>query len=232
LRENFPSKKIIVWPNLFFNGDNPELTYITSHDGKRLSGPLTQYHNKYIFKGWIEGYTGEDLVLELPNLIKRDAENIHASVQRSLEELVKRSSEADVNVCDKIQSLFGTVKLFHTFNHPCSLLLNELSRQVSALIFENEPALDLAELPNEPLGAIQPGLHGAISEILGFSYPRNSSSTGVCYTYEESNFLVEGRKEYSLGELIMSFYNSYAHALGSPSQCDIQQFRFTPNYVV
>ncbi len=53
LRKKY-GEKVIIWPNIYFDGYFPGLKYIYGKHGK-VVGPLRDYHFDWIYEGWKRG---------------------------------------------------------------------------------------------------------------------------------------------------------------------------------
>jgi len=226
LRERY-GDKVIVWPNLFFNGNCADLAYLTSEDNERLQGPLGAYHNKFVFECWKNNIDESQALDALDSLYSKNASELSMSVEKSLEELHKRDLSSDVNIAEYISSRWQEQRLFFTFNHPAACLLVELSRQiaeVAGLSCSREVDLDSE---HEPLDPIIPANNARVASILGLHYPADLTSKGVGLSVEQKIINFQGTTHYSYPELIRSSYAAYS---AQPSaQLSV---RITPRYAV
>ena len=136
--------KTIVWPNCFYSGQQPYLRYFTHPKLGRLMGPWEALHDLRLHRSWVE--TGR---VQPDSFFERD-ENFERSVSRSsFEALKEREARCDVRISDFVEEHTGTEKLFFTFNHPTSIVLEELANRVTALAGIRR---DEHEVKQEPLG--------------------------------------------------------------------------------
>jgi hypothetical protein len=119
------SGKAIIWPNIFFSGQQPFLRYVTSPTYGRLNGPLDVYHDVRIMTHWHMERFGTPLFNE-----SFDASFAERVANQSLEELARRESNCDVSVAEKINSMWRDERLFFTFNHPTISLLKHVAELV------------------------------------------------------------------------------------------------------
>lgn len=125
LKSLYPSK-VIVWPNIFYSGQQPRLRYMTHTQKGRIIGPLDAYHDLQLVSQWyldrlgFNPFTGQPSDAEIQEL--------------SISQLKERETDCDVVVSDIIEENVNNRRLFFTFNHPTFWLLEMLSRRVSEQI--------------------------------------------------------------------------------------------------
>lgn len=125
----------IIWPNIFYAGQQPYLRYFSSACGGRLLGPLEAMHDLRIYARWraSRGLTGpfpEDFVNQ----------EFERSVQQtSTEDLRKKEAGCDVEISDIISSERSSDRQFFTFNHPARVILEVLSNRILSKLGENGP---------------------------------------------------------------------------------------------
>jgi hypothetical protein len=161
LRHSYGAR-VIVWPNIFFAGQQPYLRYFTNLDGSRMVGPFEAMHDLRLFGSWLR--TGR----VVPNTVfVWNADELGATVRESLHSLTVKEALTDVIVTDLIQDRHETQSLFFTFNHPRRTLLAEVARRllVKAGL---APTHDPVPQP-EPLGRYRvPGI-GTADDLRGDS---------------------------------------------------------------
>lgn len=162
--------KVITWPNIFFNGQQPFIRYITSSRG-RLKGPLDDYHDLRILLEWLKNnnYLKDDKNFYFSkNYVQENSLN-------SLDFLKDKESGCDVRVADIIEKFTDNKKLFFSFNHPTSfllklvfqLLLEKISSKrsgfivpdVSKISFKKEEPLSTYTMPSDWPDAIDNQLY-------------------------------------------------------------------------
>lgn len=212
IKTNHPDKTI-VWPNLFYSGQQPHLRYITHSVRGRLSGPLGVYHDLSILKSWYLKRLGE-MPFELP-----DAEDMH---RISLETLLWREAECDIGLTDTIAVNFRARPLFFSFNHPTRWLLIELVKGLTELAglgkIDPDPEafpefLDKVIPPStwfETAGWSCKGRHVEISD-----HVHCRPGPGRAYSAAE------------LRDVSFSCYDHYRSELADPAN-----LRLTPNYAL
>ena len=126
LKERFGAK-VIVWPNIYFDGYFPGVRYLYNELGK-VVGPLRDYHFQWIIDGWREGLSVDETALTVirPSSWTGSADFLEVS----LRELRLREKDADVKISDYIQNNFRRNKLFYSMNHPKTSVLGEMLRRM------------------------------------------------------------------------------------------------------
>ncbi|MBB6486707.1 WcbI family polysaccharide biosynthesis putative acetyltransferase [Rhizobium lusitanum] len=116
-------EKVIVWPNIYFDGYFPGIRYLYNDYGK-IVGPLADYHFQWIIDSWRDGSTVEETALLAHDLSvwKGDVD----FVEQSTNQLKSREKRASVNISDYIVNNFRRKKLFYTMNHPVDEVLVEM----------------------------------------------------------------------------------------------------------
>lgn len=145
IRDRF-AQKCLVWPNIFYAGQQPFLKYIT-HVGKgRINGPLDIYHDLRLLKEWYLDRTGSYPLGDIATV-----EEVHT---QSLASLATRERDCDVEISDLIEAYQNERRLFFTFNHPTHWLLESLAMRIAK---RRELVFTHAERPfKEPLDRIIP----------------------------------------------------------------------------
>lgn len=123
LRDN---KKSIIWPNIFFCGQQPFLKYITIPNQGRLIGPLSVYHDVRMLNTWHQFKFGNSLFKE-----SHDDEYAADIARKSLQELQEREQSCDISVSKKIENEWKSHRLFYTFNHPTIRLLSYVAIRIA-----------------------------------------------------------------------------------------------------
>lgn len=217
--------KLITWPNLFFTGNCIDIVYITTSDNRRLSGPLDVYHNRLLYETWQDGVPVEEATTEVRTRYARESDVLQASIRASLDELFRRDAQTDVQIASFVSSNWQRQRLFFTFNHPSSILLLELTRQLAAVA--NIPVeLDLAEyFEPEPLNRIVPATLPEAVDSLGLTYPAVESSKGIDCQITEAKESRPATRLYSWQDLVTCFYTAYERQ----NLTDVTM-RYTPKY--
>ena len=122
--------KVTVWPNVYFDGYFPGVTYIYLGGWGKLLSPLVEYHFDQVAKAYktgksvdeaIQSYAGDSLFATSPD-----------PFDQSLQQLRSREAEADIKISDIIEQKSASNRFFYTPNHPTNELLGELLRRLTA----------------------------------------------------------------------------------------------------
>lgn len=129
------SDKVTVIPGCFFKGNHQDWNYF-NHIGpstdniNRVQSPIGDYHNQTVYDSFVEGLNVEETLQRLTS-VKYNKEKYGHLAKESINELKRREKLTDVNVSDFIWSNYKLGKrLFHSFNHPSKVVLNELVNRV------------------------------------------------------------------------------------------------------
>jgi hypothetical protein len=121
--------RAILWPNIFFKGQCPDLCYVTAGSGARVVGPMEAYHSRPLIDAWLAGRGVEETERQLLNGEFNTA-GLPFLVDASLEELRRREQLCNVGVADLIAEYWISRRCFFTFNHPVADLMIEVARQL------------------------------------------------------------------------------------------------------
>ena len=214
IKKNRPGT--LIWPNIFFSGQQPFLRYFTHLDQGRLMGPLEALHDLRLFAQWARdrGVFQSDPI---------DETAFAGQVRQvSISQLLKRETYCDVSISDFICDNLDRDRLFFTFNHPSRLVLSELVRRLAV-----ELSLDID---------IPPGPESLNRYIVPSLWPGETAMTaddgyqGDDYALEDTGLVrrLPGRpRKYSLTELVQAFHEVYDH---NPAFRDLARLRFTPSF--
>lgn len=206
------SGKAIIWPNIFFGGQQPFLRYFTHATAGRLLGPLEAMHDLRIFSEWHNANDGVSPTFE------SDA-NIDVSRIRDLglKNLIRREAGCDVIVSDLIEH-YANEPIFYTFNHPSKRLLKKLAERLLE-------RLGYSAVVKEPL---EEPLSAYTAPSTWMRSDREQEFRGREVRLENNSRVSLGPfRHYTWMELRQAFfycYQHYAHLL------DINKIRVTPNY--
>lgn len=197
------AEKIIILPSIYWEGQTPELFYMKNLDGSN-NIEIFDYHNKIIFLSYIKGYSAEETVSILldggkisfntnyieitnKNLIKRE-NDIKQEYDRILERKI-----INIEFSDFIIKNYTSSRLFWTFNHPTTFLLN----YVSALIINSIMRTSKTNMISEELldDSFFP-LHKSVYTALNCNFENNH------------NFRVR-KKYYSPFDIVNLYFDFY-----------------------
>lgn len=205
--ERMYGSKIIKIVNLFFEGQTPGWVYLRDDSGEELLGPMGPYHNKHLMRAYLNGLTWKEAANHLQ---ARDFDSLEA--KSSLEELISREKGATVPISDFILQNFRKERLFHTFNHPTSRLIEEYAKRI--LIHLNlsiDGNLSLGDF--EPLGKIAPSLPEGFLSGHSSKYAKNKAlKTSIKVDGSVSN---SGSIEYTNEEMTKAFWKVYDAAVNA-----------------
>ena len=122
LQKKFSKIDWFFFPSIYFGGHFPYLQYLRKENGTLL-GPLKEYHDKRIIKGFLSQLSIENCL----NFLLEENANYCAEFRiKSIEESIGRESNLDIKVMDKVLELEKHERVFHTFNHPSNKILWEV----------------------------------------------------------------------------------------------------------
>lgn len=202
LRRRYGSR-VIVWPNIFYAGQQPFLRYFTHSTGGRMLGPLEAMHDLRLYRSWLRtGTVNPESILDF------NAEIVERTRTESLQTLRAREASCDVMISDVIARDHTYRPLFFTFNHPRRTLLAKMSERLLVAAGKNPQ-----KIPNEgtePLGRYRvPGL-SLESDLQGNAITGDRVKT----------------VKYSLAELCEAFRKLYED---DARYKHLEAFRFTPS---
>lgn len=205
LRQAFGGK-IISWPNIYFDGYFPGISYRYNLNGKVL-GPLDEYHWDLIEEFYksgrsvgacVEFLASDDVLESRPD-----------PVGESLFNLAAREAGLSVVISDYVATMLHHRRLFYSMNHPVNDVLEEMLQRLFAEAGERHrvkaftssgAALDKIILPVLPAVAARHRMNFA-SDLL---------TKGVEVAFEQEGYRVTDRpRYYSLAELVETFYRTY-----------------------
>ncbi len=144
LKDRF-GDKVVVWPNIFYAGQQPYLRYFTHPKHGRLMGPLEALHDIRLYKSWAQTGRVDPAVLDDP-----DPDFLSAARAASLRQLQDKEALCDVTISDFLTEHEDRERLFFTFNHPSQFVLSEMIRRLLIRLGKTETATLDANIP-EPL---------------------------------------------------------------------------------
>lgn len=116
--------RAISWPNAYFDGYFPGLQYLNRPDGRKVLGPIDEYHFSFIIEAFRRGQTPKYCaeLIETTSIFDVFPKPIHVS----LANLGQRETELDVQIADYLTFYMGGYRLFYTMNHPTEPVMREL----------------------------------------------------------------------------------------------------------
>jgi Polysaccharide biosynthesis enzyme WcbI len=214
IKARYPDKTVI-WPNMFYSGQQPYLRYMTHLTEGRILGPLEALHDIRIFRKWLlqRGKGQQADWVEGPDFVARAG-------AASLQGLKSRELRCDVHVSDLIQDATEGKRLFFTFNHPNNWLLARTSERMLGQLGASY-VIDEKSDPEYLSRYIVPSVWSGNAD-----YPEPFRGVN---TILKSNKTVgaEGLREYTLSELEDAFMSCYDHL---DSLMVKEKVRFTPDF--
>lgn len=209
LKETFKNK-LLVWPNIYFDGYYPDARYVYLNGWGKLSGPLDDYHFDSIIAGHGKGLTVQETVEMLRSGSTLDQDQDH--FRASLLSLQSREVDVDIPISDFIEANLRTRLCFYTPNHPMTFVMVEMCRRLLAkagIPFN----LDRANAYGGKLDRIQIPFHPSIRRKYSFDFPLADSYKGLAVdAIEPFKVRLGDTEHYSLEKLVASFYRVYDHA--------------------
>lgn len=179
LKNLFPGKVLVI-PNLFFQGQNPDLVYAYGSGRKNLIGPTDVYHSRSLILSWKAGHDLASITSE--NYISRNfsSDEMRERVEKSFQDLESRETQVDIRMSDYLRAVWRDVKVFHTFNHPTidplRSLVERISHRLDTEFVTNDQVNSQAV---DRLGVIQPVMESHTSKAVGMKFDRSSDIIGV-----------------------------------------------------
>ncbi len=199
LQQTYP-EKTVVWPNIYFRGQQPYLHYLRGDGPGLLQGPMSDYHHLWFLRDWFKERHGIAFADHITEPGYADA-----VTAASLGELARREMTCDARVQDLIAETYTEQRLLFTFNHPSMWLLARLCERLLAHLGVAQRQIDETAMQQQ-LARIQPP----------FSLPRQSGPDdihqGVAVDLETPGKIALGRvRRYSAVELRQAVFACYDH---------------------
>lgn len=117
-------ERAISWPNAYFDGYFPGIQYLNRIDGRKVLGPIDEYHFSFIIEAFQRGQPARHCaeLIETASIFDVFPRPIHIS----LANLGQREAELDVQIADYLTFYMGGYRLFYTMNHPTEPVMREL----------------------------------------------------------------------------------------------------------
>lgn len=214
IKQQYPGKTII-WPNVFYAGQQPYLRYMTHLTEGRILGPLEALHDIRIFRKWLiqRGKIRQADWVEAPDFVA-------SAGAASLQELQSREQRCDVHVVDLIQGAPAGERLFFTFNHPNNWLLARVTERMLGQVGV-DAVIDEKGSPEYLSRYITPSSWSGNP-----AYPE--PFRGVNIILKTDNIIqIEGRCDYTWGALEDAFMACYDHMEDKMVK---ENLRFTPDF--
>jgi hypothetical protein len=199
--------KVVTWPNVFFRGQCPDLSYASSSLVPRVLGPLREYHLRTIYQSWISGRSSAECLSLLRSPDASYEEEWLAIARHSLVELQARERSLDVQIADVIDAQWRDSRLFFTFNHPTLLLLARVAERLLTKV--GAPAtLNSHNGHAEPLSLVAPPIIPQRSRFTNWAWA-SETSVGATISIDKRKVEMGSKCSYTLPDLVAKFYCAY-----------------------
>jgi hypothetical protein len=206
LRQAF-GERLVSWPNIYFRGQCPDLSYASVAELPRLQGPLRDYHLRSVHACWRNG-TSQQMCLSMLQQPDPGYPGVLADIaDQSLAELKMREASLNVGIADIIEAHWRHRRLFFTFNHPALYLLAELASRLLKIVGIAPSDLSCEGAP-EPLSLIVPPVLRREAESFARSFA-NDTIKGAAVQVEHGKLVIGKTCTYDLAALIEQFYIAY-----------------------
>jgi len=200
--------KVVTWVNVFFQGQNPDLFYVSGEDGKRINGPTDIYHSKALIDLWSSGTSAKQV--HQYNYLSQttSAEMLRERVNRSLINLEKRENGVDICMYDYIAENWKSKPLFHTFNHPNLITMVELCNRICKKLDLPSIDQDIHTLTDR-LSLIVPPNEENMTRELGMMFTLESKIHGLQVSEDRTKALPGKRVIYDFSEFVETAFSCY-----------------------
>lgn len=225
LKTNY-GKKVVVWPNIFFSGQCPDLVTVTDQQGTVIKGPLETYQLSGVLSTWKQGFSTDQAVKFLRNNLPHDEHALAIGIKNSLQALKQRELSTDINISDFLESEFIFHRLFFTFNHPTLTVMIELCQRLLRFCDLQIEKRVIAQFWEEPLGRLTYPMTAPIAEFLKIKFDFTDACRGVNLEITDKNVKLGQSRLYSFEEFVSESFKAYDAQLSIDST-----LRCTPQYL-
>ncbi len=208
IRTNYLKKRygnrLLLIPNLFYQGYTPDLRYVRLKNKPTLTGPLGDYHSSIILDCWTKGLSQEQASINYQS--KKIWKDLYLNTaSQSLQELRSREQILDIKISDYIEKEQSSKQLFFTFNHPSKHLLEKLAYRIGNHFNLEAKSDDSTALVDEPLGRLQAPLHPFTKRQLALQFEGPQLFSGI----ETKKTGAKQFRTFTLQEIVNLFYHVY-----------------------
>ncbi|HEY9623077.1 MAG TPA: WcbI family polysaccharide biosynthesis putative acetyltransferase [Crinalium sp.] len=165
-----PGSIAISIPVAYFTGYNPEMVYLKDKDGNKVDGPFL-LHDANILKLYAQGKTVQETMIAIQDDNFYPANYVLTNFKRTLSELQRREADIDIKISDFIKRNYQSFRLFHTINHPGSLVIAAITKAILDMIGIPPNRESLTSFCNsEVLDVLYFPIYPAIAKGLGLSF--------------------------------------------------------------
>jgi Polysaccharide biosynthesis enzyme WcbI len=206
IRKSFGGK-VVVWPNIYFDGYFPGVSYVYHGGWGKLLSPLVEYHFTQVMaahraghsiEAAIDAFAGEGLLATTPD-----------PFGQSLAQLRAREADTDVIISDFIAEQATQQRLFYTPNHPMNALLGEMLRRMAA---KTGLEVDIAEGIAMPyrLDDVYIASSPAVVRRYGLGFDHEAGYRGRQILSVQDNSVTFGDPcSYDVRQLVEAYYRLY-----------------------
>lgn len=206
IRKTFGAK-VVVWPNIYFDGYFPGVNYVYHGGWGKLLSPLVEYHFTQVMAAHkaghsidmaVDAFSGEGLLVVTPD-----------PFGNSLAQLREREAETDVIISDFIAVRATAQRLFYTPNHPMNDLLGEMLRRLAERVgLEADIALSIA-MPYR-LDDVYIAASPAVIRKYGLGFDHDARYRGrEIISVQENAVTLGGARDYDVLQLVEAYYRLY-----------------------
>jgi hypothetical protein len=166
--------RLIVFPNLYYNGYFPDFFVPYGSNGKAITGLAGDYNSRTIYRAFQNGLSEK----EAADAVLSDElqETYRGATAQSLKHLQDREAESDVAVSDLLLGGDGSTQLY-TYNHPKNAVMYALFTRIVQRM-----GLEPIEVTGDPLARY--ALDGVILPVYPFLTSENRLSPAAgSYTW-------------------------------------------------
>ena len=192
-------KKLVVFPNIYFNGNMPDFYVPYTFSGHVFKGPSGDYHSRIIRQSFAQGLSVDETYrkMQAPDTFEVYAD----SYAKSLKFIEDREAEADIKVADIITS--HPARDMYSYNHPSNSILYGVYERLMEQI--GQQPLDTSGDPLRPY---------RLDDVVLPIFPQIGVRNGVADADCSFVWLVRGpdrrHREIELREYIEGCFESYA----------------------
>ena len=213
LRQEF-GDKVIVWPNIYFDGYFPGVQYVYLANWGKLASPLNEYHFEQIRAAHaagksvdqaVEAFAGEELFNTTPD-----------PISGSLDQLRAREAEVDIPISDVIAGSLAENRQFYTPNHPVNHLLGVMLQRLTARL---EIRFDLNRAENAPYRLDECYIAASTAIVKRFHFPFDHQAVyrgRQILGFEPYKVALGDPCDYDSHSLVTAYYRLYDHVREHP----------------
>lgn len=208
LRQRY-GDRLIVWPNIYFDGYFPGLGYRYDGTGGKYLSPLDEYHFSFVRTMFEAGASSADACAALTTeaLFQWHPDPVTASLLR----LREREDEVDVSISDYLAVMLAVDRTMFSMNHPTNATILEMLRRLFGHIGETRRLAGLVDNPF-PLNKIIIPVLQPIARLYRLRFDEDCQPfKGLEYQVHNGRVEVSDRvRFYDAASLIDAFFYCYS----------------------